>query len=787
MNLLKPLGGLLAATSIAACGAPTAPTPAKVAADQSVATAERADTKTSATPTTTAPAPGPKSVAPAPAEVAAAQGAGASLEAAEKYKAWGVVHAFLGGTVVAGRAVSPTEAIAFTKDNHVGITTDGGASWGFIRHASGEVKAVAGAPGGPYVAVGKAGYMAISKDGKSWSDMPRFTEDELVSVAVGQAGIVAVSRGGVWVHFDKAGQSGAADVLPDKFKAQTVVAQDGGFLALAGKNAYLSASGSDWTKLDAPPALPDVKKPLTSRGQCAIARVGKAPGVSCEVKGQAWGISDDEAVVYDKKTVAFTQNGGSTWAVSPAPFAGLVGVVGAAKGPVVAFGQKGAMAITRDGRAWKEVNVNATKTLQAGLFDGSTVLVVGDGGTIVKSADGGETWEVAPSPVTASLKQIVKLNGRYVVPMGKKGLESNDGITWNEMVDTTELEQVAAPAKPGKCEGRMPAAGEVCSVARAITTPLGLPTVRVIDFNGDVGLAMGDNGLVAMTADGGSTWKWNSGFSLRGLSSFDAKGKVVVAVGGASVIVSTDGGATFREAQLPKKAGRVNATYIGPDGTVLAAGANGTILRASGDLSSWELLDTGAKNRTTYIGLYEAAGTVYASGSRGELYRGEAAGTLWIPVATGVKEPIQAVTGEGNTVLAVTYVDRRGGNHILRSDDGGRHFYVLREVSDSGGVGRFELKEGKLFYDERVSNDTGASWTMAGDNYWGGAIDVGDGSGIRIANRASTYTRDRFYVVGAEKDDYTIVDSFYSKGSSFRCDAGTGCWMIQGGQVYRPL
>jgi photosystem II stability/assembly factor-like uncharacterized protein len=717
---------------------------------------------------------------------ASAQGAGPSLAGAQKYKAWAAVHAFVGGPIVAGRAISPTEAIAFTRDNLVGVTRDSGATFQLIRHSNGVVTAVAGAPGGPYVVAGKAGYMAMSADGSAWIDVPRYTEDEFVSVAVGPASIAGVTRGGLAVRFNKDGSGGAVAALPDKFKAKEVIAQPGGFLALAGKVGYASPDGRSWSRLEALPSMPDPKKALTSRGLCSIGKVGKSTGVNCAVSGLAWGITDAQAVVYDKNNVAVTSNGGLTWAVRPAPIGGVTGVVGGPGNTLVAFGKNGAVAVTRDGKTWKVVDTTVTKTLLAGLTDGASVVLVGDGGTIVKSNDSGETWQVAANPGTASLKAVAKVGGRYVVPMGKNGIESSDGLVWTELADPAVLAEVALPGKPAKCAGQMPAAGEACAVTRSITTPEGLPNVRTMDFRGDIGLAMGDRGLLAMTVDGGATWRTNHGVSQRGIESFETTSKVVVALGGGAVVVSTDGGATFREAALPKGSGRVLTAHVAGE-TVYLAGAGGTVLRANGALTSWAAMNTGEKNTTTFVEIFDVGGELFASGTRGELYRAESSGALWVPVATGVKDRIQAMTGDATTVFALTYVDRRGGNNLLRSDDGGRHFYVLREVSDSGVVGRFELTGANLYYDERVSTDAGATWSAAGDNYWGGAVEVGDGSGLRIANRASTYTRDRVYVVGQAKDDFTIVDSLYSRGATFRCDAASGCWMVEGGQVYRPL
>ncbi len=727
----------------------------------------------------------------APTEVTdrapAARQAGSAEAASSRFDSWGVVHDFLGARVTAGKVVSSTEAIAFTKDNHVGVTLDGGESWGFMAPGAGDILAVAGAPGGPFVVGGRAGFMAISRDGKSWSDLPRFTNDSIVGVAINATAIVAVGRGGQYIQFDKAGRTGTAGMLPDKFKAKDVVNVGGRFIAVAGNKGYASNSGLAWAKLDALPMMKVGRTIPTSRGTCKLGRVGRAKGVVCEVKGTAYGLSSAETLVDDKKTVAFTQDDGDTWSIAEAPFRGINGVLGAYGGPIFVYGNKGGLATTRDGSSWREVNVNVTKNLRHGLMEGSTAIIVGDGGAIIKSSDGGENWTVVPSPVNKSLKQIVKLDGRYIIPLGKGGIESVDGETWTEIIDLTVLDRIEAPGRPGKCEGRMPTPGQVCKLTRAVTTPLGMPSVRAFSFTGDTGLATGDSGLVAFTNDGGASWNWKAGFSLRGLQSFDLSGDRVIAVGGKSVIVSTDGGNTFREAQLPKKTGKIAATLITEAGTVYAGGSGGTILRSDGDLTRWNLLEVGPKVRAKFIGLFEVGGALYAAGSRGELYRSETSGILWSPIATGSREPIQAMTSEGETVLAATMAGRKGGNHILRSDDGGAHFYVLREVSHAGDVSRFTLSGGTLTYNDRVSKDFGGVWTMAGDNWWRGASEVGDGSGLRVVNYPSRYTRDKFFIIGKDEGDYAIVDAFISKGSYVTCGGDTGCWMINKGQVYRPL
>lgn len=346
----------------------------------------------------------------------------------------------------------------------------------------------------------------------------------------------------------------------------------------------------------------------------------------------------------------------------------------------------------------------------------------------------------------------------------------------------------SAPAypRPDKCEGRLPGAGEACTLVRETTSPADLPNVKAMRFQGEMGIAMGESALVMMTADGGRTWSSTSGFALGGLQGFDVLGDRVVVVGKTKTAVSTDAGKTFRTIDLPPKTASIWATKIMADGTVYLAGRAGTILQADKDLAAWTKLDTGAKNKTDYLALHEVGTTLFASGARGELYR-SADRTTWTAVPTGVKDIIQKVAGEGNVVYAVTTSLRYGGNKLLRSNDGGLRFFVQRELSDQGTVYDFGYEGGTLRYGNLMSKDDGAIWTKASDWYWPGSVDVGDGSGIRISNTSSYYGKDRFYVIGAEKDDMTVVESFYNKGGFFRCDATSGCWMFAGGQLYRPL
>lgn len=786
MKLIRSAAGAAALSSLIACQAPSVPQPHRPRTEAPVA--ERV--------VPPAPEADPVETAEAPAPMA--QG-GAASDAATKFQAWGAVHALVGSTIKLGRLVSEREAMALTADNLVGVTTDGGATWGFMRHDRGEVLAIAGKAGGPFVAVGKAGYAALSKDGKTWTDLPRFTNEDLVSVAVGDGAALALARSGAtYVRYGADGKTGDLLMLPDKAKAKDFAFGGGIFTASVGKVPLTSPDGNVWSP-DSVPAAAPVKAFPTAQGLCTLGRVDKATGVVCEVKGTAFG-AGDMAVVVQKDVVFTSKNGGTSWSAARSPMAQVAGVVKAG-GNLVAYGGGGGLATSTDGgKSWATTSTELAKAWKAAWVDGQTVVVVGDGGAMARSTDGGATFATVVTPQTGGFKQVGKLgDGRLVASVGAKAVESGDGgATWVEMADTAPLAELAPPAKAGKCEGRMPAAGEVCSFTKVTTSPVGLPNARGVTFMGDLGYAWGDFGLVMTTSTGGAAWTARSGFPIKGLSAFEVHGQVVLGVSGKEVVVSTDGGKSFAKYALPKEAGNVYAAKISVDGQAMyVVGSNGTAARAMTSApGTWQMLDVGGvasggkKVTASFVALHEvgqtaeAGGVLFAAGSRGELYRSENRGDQWVPVATGTPQPIQKMAGEGATVVAVTLAERQGGNLLLKSDDGGRHFYIAREVSHQGSVDKLTLAGGKLTYRDRVSSDFGATWTKGDERYRSNAVEVG--GSLRLVNYASRYVRDTLYLVGESEEDWVILDGVQTKQARFEC-AESGCWMLHAGQVYRPL
>jgi photosystem II stability/assembly factor-like uncharacterized protein len=158
-----------------------------------------------------------------------------------------------------------------------------------------------------------------------------------------------------------------------------------------------------------------------------------------------------------------------------------------------------ALAVAADGRV---VRVDGAQLFDATLVpgaraiglshDGSTAAVVGDGGALVVSQDGGITWAVVATGVSADLHAVWPTDDGAVIAVG------DGGTVVRAIGDDVE-----------------------------VSTP-GLGALRAVHINGaGEGLAAGDRGEVLRTDDGGYSWSVvdiELGGTVFGLDEIDGEG-----------------------------------------------------------------------------------------------------------------------------------------------------------------------------------------------------------------------------------------------------------------------
>jgi photosystem II stability/assembly factor-like uncharacterized protein len=270
-----------------------------------------------------------------------------------------------------------------------------------------------------------------------------------------------------------------------------------------------------------------------------------------------------------------------------------------------ASGRWGCILHTQDGgKTWVRENTNTDYTLSSIFFlDANNGWAVGDGGTILHSTDGGKTWEKQKSPVDFFLMDVCfvsPLKG-FIVSERTHILSTEDGgETWKVQFTDQDF------------------------ILKAITFS--------DSFNG---WAVGEYGFIYHTSDGGTTWVKQSGyFTISDLTgdieganylfaaeALDAQRVWAVGVDG-YVLKTEDGGKTWQEVSgMPKT--HLFGVSSDKKSTILICG-NGTFILSADGGKTWDTSEF--KPPITYNWLYKAkyipSSGFITVGSEGAIYCG---------------------------------------------------------------------------------------------------------------------------------------------------------------------
>lgn len=189
--------------------------------------------------------------------------------------------------------------------------------------------------------------------------------------------------------------------------------------------------------------------------------------------------------------------------------------------------------------------------------------------------------------------------------------------------------------------------------------------------------AVGNNGLVFRSFDGGATWSQ----SYRGVSNLHK-----VFVGHASVWIVSEDGKTFLSTNggtewvegVPAPGTGLHDVFFTNEHRGWVAGDNGTILRTTNGGLTWSQQSSGTTQRITTLAFKDSL-TGYAGGANGTLLKTIDGGGTWTYVAaSGWTKGITGISVSGNSVF-VTGVDA----FAARSRDGGLTWIALDFDTDS--------------------------------------------------------------------------------------------------------
>lgn len=120
---------------------------------------------------------------------------------------------------------------------------------------------------------------------------------------------------------------------------------------------------------------------------------------------------------------------GETWERRESPYPGsLFGVVGTGRvNEVLAFGLRGTLMFSSDlGKSWSMVTTGSTATLNDGASQKDRIILVGNGGAVLTSGNGGDTFREYLRDDRQGVMSIVPVSGTDLLLVGEGGAQKAD-------------------------------------------------------------------------------------------------------------------------------------------------------------------------------------------------------------------------------------------------------------------------------------------------------------------------------------------------------------------------
>jgi photosystem II stability/assembly factor-like uncharacterized protein len=463
---------------------------------------------------------------------------------------WTPVASGTGRDLFGVAAVSAKEGWAVGAVGTLLHTTDGGLTWVPAHSPTSEMlMGVAFSGRARGLICGGKGVLYLTTDGgRGWSRRKSQTSSALLSAAIGPDGAAAVSGGaGVLLTSGDGGWHWSMAKMPTTDTLRAVRLLPKRHIWALASHAVLRSSdgGRHWRSA----ALP-VPGPCGALAAPAGARVlaGGAGGALCrsEDGGRTWrtwgtgtrsdlhaatAAAGEVLVAGDGGTVLTADIAARTWSVSQLTSRAPLAAVARRPGSAWTVGAAGTVARQTGEGPWTLLQpvTGADLHAVAAPSGSDTVVVAGDDGTLLTSADGGQTWK-ADGGVQDDLFALSFVDGRQGWAGGGAGFgeahadigHSDDGgatWAWRELptwgrvlgLSFTDALHGWAALEDWGVDGDRPqgsiftTADGGATWARQVTTPRVLTGVSMaVDGSG---WAWGQAGTVLRTEDGGLSWR----------------------------------------------------------------------------------------------------------------------------------------------------------------------------------------------------------------------------------------------------------------------------------------
>jgi photosystem II stability/assembly factor-like uncharacterized protein len=254
---------------------------------------------------------------------------------------------------------------------------------------------------------------------------------------------------------------------------------------------------------------------------------------------------------------------------------------------------------------------------------------VGSKGTVLQTADGGNTW----NPRGASTNDVVR--DIYFV-------DEKNG--W--LVVEVNVYELKTKEEPRAYLMKTTDGGDHWKRIEIKGFDIDAILVRAVFTRNGRGWVFGEAGSIYTTYDGGETWtKLRSPtrrLLLGGIFVDDARGWIVGA--GATIIQTSDGGETWYQSLLPQveKSVRFTATSFIDNRSGWAVGSGGSVYRTDNGGRTWQ-----QQQSKVYVDLFDVkfvdAREGWAVGAEGTIIHTSDGGETWTSEKSGTEHPLERV------------------------------------------------------------------------------------------------------------------------------------------------
>lgn len=581
----------------------------------------------------------------------------------------------------AGSVVSKPASLAYVQHLSTNCALPGARGWCWSsRSATGnQINAVAFSDQSSGWVVTALGEVLRTVDGgRSW-DLQLIDRTRYFQNVVVQGPLTAWVSSGTDLYFTSDGGArwSLRATLPAPIIALVRTGTDDLWATLAGGVARSSDGGVSWTQ-----QVAGVDQNLLS--------LASTDGIT------AWAVG-----VYG--VAASTEDGGNTWTPRKILSADtqnfLLQVVCVDKLNLWVVSSDGSVLTSSDGGStWVARADPQVQVRRIHAFDARRAIGVSSDARIYRTEDGAQTWQpLDDAGTSASLMAVsaAPTGTLWVVGDGGRILRSDDGgSSWLELTGAPAVQMTSVAAS----RQGLVAVGWDGTILRADTVegrwtrvPSGsVRHLHSVAMQGASAWAVGDGGTVLYSSDSGRTWSTQSAGTPRILYSVSvADERNAWAVGAAGTVLSTKNAGSTWTLHSADTAAALNGVSAVSSSVVWAVGAGGTVLRTDDGGSTWRSQASGTKVELRAI-VASTPDRAWVVGDDGVLLHTSDGGATWTRQSTASSLQLRSIAAAGAEVLFAAAGPPSNsffGGGLLKSVDGGLSWSMQAPVAGNAVYG----------------------------------------------------------------------------------------------------